>query len=125
MDENNRDIADTRDARTGPGTHPRGDRVGPPVTGDLGDEEVPVGAEDPVSAADPYARPSDYTSKEIEEGDTPLEDAMGRLVDPSLGGERMSNNMDVLDLDSSWIQESEEPDFSDDPGTVDLVAVVE
>jgi hypothetical protein len=50
---------------------------------------------------------------------------MDRMIDPSLGRERLSTNMDVLDLDRSWIQESEEPDFSDDPGTGDIIAVVE
>src|SRR5438045_7226780 len=101
------DQADTRDARAGQGTRPRGDRVGPPVTS---------------SAAH---LPDDFSVEEAEEPDTPLDEGMDRMIDTSLGRERLSNNMDVLDLDRSWIEESEEPDFSDDPGSVDLVAVVE
>ena len=128
MDENRADAADdTRDARTGQGTRPRGDRVGPPVTSGAadGDGGMPMSAEDPVSAANPNARPSDFTVEEINEGDTPLDEGMDHLIDPSLGRERLSTNMDVLDLDGSWLEESEEPDFSEDPGTVDVIAVVE
>jgi hypothetical protein len=126
MDENRTDFDDSRDVRTGEGAHPRGDRVGPPLTSEVTDGEAgPASGEDPVNAVNRYARPSDFTMEEIDEGDTPLEDEMGQLIDPSLGRERMSTNMDVLDLDSSWIEESEEPDFSDDPGTADVIAVVE
>jgi hypothetical protein len=53
------------------------------------------------------------------------EEEMDRLVDPSMGRERMSTNMDVLDLDSSWIGESEEPDFAGDPGTSDVIEAIE
>lgn len=125
MDETRADVDDSRDARTGEGPRPRGDRVGPPITSGPADESIPMTAQDPVSAVNPAARPGDFTIEEIEEGETPLDDDMGFLVDPSLGRERFSNNMDVLDLDSSWIEESEEPDFSDDPGTSDVIAVVE
>jgi hypothetical protein len=57
--------------------------------------------------------------------DGPDEEEMDRLVDPSMGRERMSTNMDVLDLDSSWIGESEEPDFAGDPGTSDVIEAIE
>src|SRR6476659_4351404 len=100
MDENisqDPDLDDSRDARTGPGTRPRGDQVSPPVTS---------------SSAHV---PDDFTAEEAEELDTPLDAGMDRMIDPSLGRERMSNNMDVLDLDGSWLEESEEPDFSEDP----------
>src|SRR5947209_3333570 len=103
MDENRADFDDSRDARTGEGPRPRGDRVGPPMNSGVSEGAVPMSAQDPVSAVNPGARPSDFTMEEIEEGDTPLDEDMGLLVDPSLGRERMSNNMDVLDLDSSWI----------------------
>src|SRR5437016_5406134 len=121
MDENSADVDDSRDARTGEGSRPRGDRVGPPITSGVNNGSIPMSAEDPVSAANPNARPSDFTMEEINEGDTPLDEGMDRLIDPSLGRERLSTNMDVLDLDGSWIEESEEPDFPDDPGTTDVL----
>jgi hypothetical protein len=50
---------------------------------------------------------------------------MDLLVDPSFGQERMSNNRDVLDLNNTYLEESEEPSFTNDPGTTDIVEVVE
>src|SRR5438874_1532744 len=126
MDNNPPRSDDTRDVRTGQGATPRGDRVRPERTSSDADEGRPLQMpDDPVSAVNPMARPSDYTMDDIEEGDTPLDEGMDRMVDPSLGRERLSNNMDVLDLDGSWIAESEEPDFSDDPGTTDVIEAIE
>jgi hypothetical protein len=82
-------------------------------------------ADDPVTAVDPGASPSRYTDRQIEEGDTPLEEDMDMLVDPSIGREKLSTNPDVLDLDESWRVEGEEPDFMDDPGTSDVIESVE
>ena len=50
---------------------------------------------------------------------------MERLVDPTMDTERVSNNFDVLDLDESWLVEGEEPDFMENPGTVDVIEAVE
>jgi hypothetical protein len=63
--------------------------------------------------------------EEIEAGQTPLDDDMGLLVDPGLGREQMSTNPDVLNLDASWRQEGEEPDFMDSPGTTDMIESIE
>lgn len=82
-------------------------------------------AEDPVNAVNPAATPSDYSQREIDAGETPLDEEMERMVDPSISSERMSGNLDVLDLDSSWIDEAEEPDFAGQPGSTDLVEVIE
>jgi hypothetical protein len=63
--------------------------------------------------------------RDIYEGDTPLDEEMDSLIDPSMESERMSTNPDVLDLDSSWRVEGEEPDFMDEPGTTDMIEAVE
>jgi hypothetical protein len=89
------------------------------------EERVQSPPQDPVNAVNPMATPSDYSMREINEGQTPLDDELDLLVDPSIGPERMSNNPDVLDLDSSWRQEGEEPDFMDSPGTTDIIESVE
>jgi translation elongation factor EF-1beta len=81
--------------------------------------------QDPVNAVNPRTTPSDFTIDDIDEGDTSLDEGIDRLIDPSLGNERLSNNLDVLDLDRSLIIESEEPDFTGDPGTTDVIAAVE
>ena len=82
-------------------------------------------AQDPASAVNASASPSDYTTRDLEEGDVPLDEEMERMVDPGMGRERMSTNMDVLDLDSSWRGTSEEPDFAGDPGTSDIIEAIE
>lgn len=82
-------------------------------------------AQNPVNAVNPNETPSDYSLDEIDAGEVPLDEEMEHLVDPSMGRERMSSNMDVLDLDSSWISESEEPDFAGDPGTSDMSEAIE
>ncbi len=112
---------DTRDARTQASAEAR-----PVEHRSLsGEDETEAPPDDPVTAADPTASPSSYTWKDIEEGDTPLDDDMERLVDPSIGRERISANPDVLDLDDEWRTEGEEPDFMDDPGTEDIIEAVE
>lgn len=117
---------DTRDARTGEGELPHGDLMGRAISGSAsGEEGSSAMVQDPVEAVDPGATPSDYTMRDIERGDTPLDEGMDLMIDPSLGTERMSTNLDVLDLDSSFIVESEEPDFMQDPGTTDIIQVVE
>ena len=122
MDE--RDLAahhDSRDSRTqaGEAAHPVEHRDMP------SEARVQAAADDPVSAVRPGARPSSYTMDDIEEGDTPLDEDMDSLVDPSIRGERMSTNPDVLDLNGDWRQEGEEPDFADDPGTTDVIQSIE
>jgi len=120
------DAGDTRDVRTQATRLPQGDDVGPPrISSDAEEAEALSTADDPVSAVSARATPSDYTWEEIEEGETPLDGGMDRLIDPSLRGERMSNNFDVLDLDRSFIVESEEPDFTESPGTTDVIEVIE
>jgi hypothetical protein len=92
----------------------------------MADEAGPLSVDiDPVTAANPSARPSDYSLDEIESGETPLSQGMDRLVDPSIGNERFSTNPDVLDLDGDMLTESEEPTFMDDPGTTDVIEAVE
>src|SRR5688572_9927410 len=55
---------------------------------------------------------SGYTGRGNGEDDTALDDEeLDGMVDPAMGRERMSGNPDVLDLDSSWRVEGEEPDF--------------
>jgi BON domain len=110
---------DTRDARTQPGASAR-----PVEHRPLEETEIPP-AEEPALAGDITASPSNYSLREIEEGRAPLGEGMDRLIDPSIGRERMSANPDVLDLDESWLVESEEPDFMDSPGTVDVIEAVE
>ena len=110
---------DTRDARTMPGEAAR-----PVEHRPLEELEVPP-AEDPVIAVDPTASPSSYSLKDIEEGRTPLDEDMDRLIDPSIGRERISASPDVMELDESWRVESEEPDFMSSPGTVDIIEAVE
>ena len=112
---------DSRDSRTQAGetAHPTERREMP------NESLVRAPADDPVTAVDPGASPSRYTDRQIEEGDTPLEEDMDMLVDPSIGREKLSTNPDVLDLDESWRVEGEEPDFMDDPGTSDVIESVE
>lgn len=112
---------DSRDSRTqaGESAHPTQRRELP------NESLVRTPADDPVTAVDPGASPSRYTDRQIEEGDTPLEEDMDMLVDPSIGREKLSTNPDVLDLDESWRTEGEEPDFMDDPGTSDVIESVE
>ncbi|MEO6456853.1 MAG: BON domain-containing protein [Chloroflexia bacterium] len=69
--------------------------------------------------------PSDYTMRQIGEGNTPLDEEMDSLIDPSMEDEEMSANPDVLNLDSTWRVEGEEPDFMGDPGATDLIEAVE
>lgn len=122
MDESN--LArhnDTRDARTqeGDSAHPVENRA---ALDQLGETQ----ADDPVLAADPTASPSSYTQRAIDEGDTPRDEEMERFIDPAFGRENMGNtNLDVLDLDASWLVEGEEPDFMDNPGTSDVIEAVE
>lgn len=117
---------DTRDNRTGQGERPAGDDVKPSRISSSASEVQPRAVPDnPVNAVAPRARPSDYTMEDIDEGRTPEDEGIDSLVDPSLGNERMSTNPDVLDLDGSYLDEGEEPSFSDDPGTTDLIEVIE
>ena len=126
MDNNQAAGGDDRDARTGEGPLPRGDRSGPPMNSSDALEELDrLEIDDPVSAANRSTRPGDFTMDEIDTGETPLDEGMDLLIDPSLGRERMSNNMDVLDLDESFLVRSEEPDFMEDPGTTDIIQVIE
>lgn len=126
MDNRQAPEGDTRDARTGEGILPQGDFAGPSRTSsDAMDDLDLIDIQDPVGAADPMARPSDFGLDEIDMGETPLDEGMDRLIDPSIGNERLSNNMDVLDLDDSLIVRSEEPDFMEDPGTSDVIEAVE
>jgi hypothetical protein len=112
---------DSRDSRT-----TEGDSAHPIELRELPGETFAFEpADDPVNAVDPGASPSRYTDRQIEEGDTPLEEDMDMLVDPSIGREKLSTNPDVLDLDESWRVEGEEPDFMDDPGTSDVIESVE
>jgi len=113
---------DSRDSRT-----QQGEAARPIENRDVIGEERSVApdADDPVSAVNPSATPSDYSQQEIDAGETPLDDEMEQMVDPSISRERMSTNPDVLDLDSSWIDESEEPDFAGQPGTSDLIESIE
>jgi BON domain len=112
---------DSRDART-----QAGDTAHPTEARDTPDEiMVQAPADDPVNAVDPTASPSRYTQRDIDSGNTPLDEEMEMLIDPSIGRERLSTNPDVLDLDDSWRVESEEPDFMDDPGTTDMIEAVE
>lgn len=112
---------DSRDTRTWEGDAAR------PVEGRdmLSEARSTSQADDPVSALDPEATPSDYSMEEIERGENPLDDEMAMLVDPSMGEERMSSNLDVLDLDSSWRVEGEEPDFMQSPGATDMIESIE
>jgi hypothetical protein len=87
--------------------------------------DVQAPADDPVSAVNPAASPSSYSQRDIDTGNTPLDEEMEMLIDPSIGPERMSTNPDVLDLDESWRVEGEEPDFMDNPGTTDIIEAVE
>jgi hypothetical protein len=121
MDANPARHTDSRDSRTQEGPSPR-----PVEEPDSPSERlVEAPPDDPVNAVNPMARPSSYTDKEIEEGDTPLDEEMDRMVDPDIGREALSNNPDVLNLDASWRVESEEPDFTEDPGTTDIIMAVE
>jgi hypothetical protein len=112
---------DSRDSRT-----TEGESAHPTELRELPDETfVLEPADDPVTAVNSAASPSRYTNREVEEGDTPLDEGMDMLVDPSIGRERLSANPDVLDLDETWRSEGEEPDFMDDPGTSDVIESVE
>ena len=110
---------DTRDARTMPGESAR-----PVEHRPFEKTEIPP-PDDPALAVDPTADPSSYSSRDLEEGRTPLDEEMDRLIDPSIGRERISTNPDVMDLDESWREESEEPDFMDSPGTIDIIEAIE
>jgi hypothetical protein len=69
---------------------------------------------------------SGYTGRGNGEDDNTLDDEdLDGMVDPTIGRERMSANPDVLDLDSSWRVEGEEPDFMDDPGATDVIEAIE
>jgi hypothetical protein len=112
---------DSRDSRTqaGEAAHP----IDLPDTPDELVIEAPP--DDEVNAASASASPSSYSQRDIDTGNTPMDEEMRRLVDPGLGRERMSNNPDVLDLDDSWRVESEEPDFMDEAGTNDIIESIE
>ncbi|MEO5952536.1 MAG: BON domain-containing protein [Chloroflexia bacterium] len=112
---------DTRDARTQDGEAAR-----PAEYRAMLNEVLGAQPDDPVTAADSSASPSSYTLEEIDEGDTPRDEEIDQFIDPTFGRERMGNtNLDVLDLDPSWLVESEEPDFMDDPGTSDIIEAIE
>ena len=78
-----------------------------------------------MNAVSPSTSPSRYSQRDIDTGNTPLDEEMEMLIDPDIGRERVSTNPDVLDLDNSWRVEGEEPDFMDDPGTTDMIESVE
>lgn len=126
MDDVGSRAGDDRDARTQQGGLPQGDRMGAPSISSAADEyrSLPV-AQDPAQAVNSAATPSDYSLDEIEGGQTPLSEGMDRLIDPGIGDERLSTNPDVLDLDSVYLEESEEPSFMQDPGTTDIIQVIE
>src|SRR5688500_1022628 len=112
---------DSRDSRTG-----QGERANPSVQRDTPSEgRTQAAPHDPVTAVNPRANPTDYTMQDIDRGNTPLDEEMDSLIDPSMENEEMSNNPDVLNLDSSWRVEGEEPDFMGDPGTTDLIEAIE
>ncbi len=90
-----------------------------------GEAIVEAAPDDAVSAVYPMARPTEFTIEEIEEGETPVDDEIELMVDPSIGRERISSNPDVLELDSDWREEGEEPDFMYDPGTTDVIESIE
>jgi len=116
---------DTRDARTGEGPVPGGDPVGPSRESADADEALPLRqADDPVSAVAPGRSPSDYTGRDIDQGQTPLDEGMDDLIDPGFS-ERLSNNPDVMDLSRDYLTEGEEPAFNESPGTTDVIEVVE
>ena len=116
---------DTRDVRTGQGELPQGDPVREPRNSATADEAIPLRQpQDPVNAVNLSARPSDYTIREIDTGQTPLDEGMDELIDPAFN-ERLSTNPDVLDLSPDYIVEGEEPAFNEDPGTTDVIEVVE
>lgn len=112
---------DSRDSRTeqGEAAHPVEQRDSP------SEKVVNAPPSDDVDAIDPTASPSSYSLEDIERGETPQDEEIAYMVDPSLGRERMSTNPDVLDLDGEWREESEEPDFMQDPGTTDIIESVE
>ncbi len=112
---------DSRDNRTtqGPTPMPKGNR-------DVEDEQRSLAPEqDPVSADDSMASPSSYSLADIRRGDTPMDMELESMIDPDGRPEQLSNNPDVLNLDSSWRVESEEADFMGDPGTVDVIEAIE
>ncbi|HUP27850.1 MAG TPA: BON domain-containing protein [Chloroflexia bacterium] len=112
---------DSRDSRTG-----EGERADPRVQRDVMSEARSLAeGQDPVSAVNPRATPSDYTMEEIERGETPIDEEMESYIDPGVEQEQMSTNPDVLDLDESWRVEGEEPDFMDSPGTTDMIEAIE
>ncbi len=112
---------DSRDTRTG-----EGERANPTVQRDtLSEAHTQSAASDPITAVNPRATPSNYTMQDIDRGNTPLDEEMDSLIDPSIESEQMSTNPDVLNLDSTWRVEGEEPDFMDDPGATDMIEAVE
>jgi hypothetical protein len=112
---------ESRDSRTGEGTREHS-LEGRDV---YAETRVDAPAQDPANAVNPMATPTDYSMLEIERGETPLDEEMEALIDPSMGMEPMSTNPDVLDLDSTWRTEGEEPDFTEDLGTTDMIEAVE
>src|SRR5690348_6016016 len=116
---------DTRDARTGQGALPHGDHLRTTRESAEADEALPLRQpDDPVNAVAPGVSPSDYSMREIDRGETPLDEGMDELIDPGFN-ERLSNNPDVLDLGRRILIEGEEPSFNEDPGTTDVIEVVE
>jgi hypothetical protein len=111
---------DSRDSRTTEGgtAHPaeRGDVVGEARTTNPDIETI-------EEIGQGY---SNYTGRGNGEDDDALDDEeLDGMVDPTMGRERMSGNPDVLDLDSSWRVEGEEPDFMDSPGATDIIDAIE
>lgn len=113
---------DSRDNRTTQGPTPL-----PIQNRDVEDETRTLAqASDPVNAADPAASPSSYSLRDYDEGRTPMDQDLMRMVDPSIKGEPpVSTNPDVLNLSDRWLVESEEADFMGDPGTDDVIEVIE
>lgn len=112
---------DSRDTRTG-----EGERANPTVQRDtLSEARTQAPPDDPVTAVNPRSTPSDFTMRDIDQGNTPMDEEMDALIDPSMESEQMSTNPDVLNLDSTWRVEGEEPDFMDDPGATDMIEAIE
>ncbi|MDQ6694909.1 MAG: BON domain-containing protein [Chloroflexota bacterium] len=114
---------DSRDNRTQQGISPH------PIEGrDMLSEDRSLDPpQDPVDAANSFATPSSYSIQDIDSGEVPMDEDLEMLIDPSLARQRqpMSTNADVLNLGSQYLVESEEPDFMMDPGTTDIIQVVE
>lgn len=120
-DTRNYSEQDSRDNRTTQGSSPM-----PKENRDVRDEERSLApAQDPVSALDSMASPSSYSLADVDAGDTPIDAELQSMIDPDGRPEQLSNNPDVLNLDSSWRVESEEADFMGDPGTIDVIESIE